>query len=192
MMFTSRFTILAVLTLLAGANAGCATCQETLYDRGVAAYELVSTYVKSENGFTECSYVDKEGDEVNCEYMNGQGWMGMDAKQDVMWNELDERSNIGLQKVGYISRFCLRQEFSSYYVFCLDQLVTINCFGHLEIMSAPPGLSVSVSNSNLGEYVHSLFERTNGDIIETKSDTHMHISEFTHEVQGRLKHMRRA
>ncbi|KAG2096753.1 uncharacterized protein F5147DRAFT_817120 [Suillus discolor] len=122
MMFTSRFTILALLTLLAGANAGCATCEETLYDDGVAAYVLVDTYVKSENGFTECSYMNDQDDEVTCEYAN-VGWMGMDAKQDVMWNELDEGCNIGLQKVGYISRFRLRQEFSSYYVFRLDQSI---------------------------------------------------------------------
>ncbi|KAG1897078.1 uncharacterized protein F5891DRAFT_1280220 [Suillus fuscotomentosus] len=79
--------------------------------------------------------------------------------QDVMSNRLDERINIGLQKVGYINRFRLRQEFSSY-VFRLDQFVTINRLEHLETMSAPPGLSVSVSNSNLGESVHSLCGRT--------------------------------
>ncbi|KAG2138437.1 uncharacterized protein EDB93DRAFT_1253393 [Suillus bovinus] len=67
-MFTSRFTILALLAFLAGANVGCATCQETLEVNGVATYELVSSYVKSDNGFTECSYVDKKGDEVACEY----------------------------------------------------------------------------------------------------------------------------
>ncbi|KAG1786123.1 uncharacterized protein HD556DRAFT_1449978 [Suillus plorans] len=62
-MFTSRFTILALLTLLAGANVGCATCQETL-KVGSSTYELVSSYVESENGYMECSYVDKKGDEV--------------------------------------------------------------------------------------------------------------------------------
>ncbi|KAG2142929.1 hypothetical protein DEU56DRAFT_792571 [Suillus clintonianus] len=69
-MFTSRFTILALLTFLAGANAGCATCQNTLEVNGVATYTLVSYYVKSDNGFTECSYVDKKGDQVTCEYTN--------------------------------------------------------------------------------------------------------------------------
>ncbi|KAG1808469.1 hypothetical protein EV424DRAFT_1425200 [Suillus variegatus] len=67
-MFTSRLTIFTLLTFLAGVNAGCATCPETLDADGVATYELVSSYVKSENGFTECSYTDKKGDEVTCEY----------------------------------------------------------------------------------------------------------------------------
>ncbi|KAG1888374.1 hypothetical protein F4604DRAFT_1717173 [Suillus subluteus] len=70
MMFTARFTILALLTFLAGANAGCATCQQTLEVDGVATYTLVNEYVRSENGYTVCDYVDKSGDEVTCEYAN--------------------------------------------------------------------------------------------------------------------------
>ncbi|KAG1781276.1 hypothetical protein EV702DRAFT_1075275 [Suillus placidus] len=71
MMFTARFAMLALLAFLTGANAGCATCQETLEVNGVATYELVSSYVRSENGFTVCDYVDnKNGDEVTCEYTN--------------------------------------------------------------------------------------------------------------------------
>ncbi|KAG1802657.1 uncharacterized protein HD556DRAFT_1437719 [Suillus plorans] len=73
-MFTSRLTIFALLTFLAGVNAGCATCPETLDVDGVATYELVSNYVKSENGFTECSYTDKKGDEVTCEYAVRNFW----------------------------------------------------------------------------------------------------------------------
>ncbi|KAG2059509.1 hypothetical protein BDR06DRAFT_949562 [Suillus hirtellus] len=71
MMFTSRITILMLLTFLAGANAGCATCPQSLDVDGVAIYELVTSYVKAENGFTECSYVDKLGDVVTCEYTDG-------------------------------------------------------------------------------------------------------------------------
>ncbi|KAG1720106.1 hypothetical protein EDB19DRAFT_1836208 [Suillus lakei] len=67
-MFTPRFAILALFTFLAGANAGCATCQETLEVDGVATYELVSDYVKSDNGFTVCNYVDEKGDVATCEY----------------------------------------------------------------------------------------------------------------------------
>ncbi|KAG1881392.1 hypothetical protein C8R48DRAFT_667266 [Suillus tomentosus] len=100
-MFTSRFTIFALLTFLAGVNAGCATCPETLEVDGVATYKLVSSYVKSKNGFTECSYTDKKGDEVTCEYarmeiqsvQNCQGRMIMDAKQDpcdVEWARREE------------------------------------------------------------------------------------------------------
>lgn len=56
MMFTSHFTILALLTFLAGVNAsgGCATCQQTIEVDGVATYELVNYYWKEVNGFTEC------------------------------------------------------------------------------------------------------------------------------------------
>ncbi|KAG1830422.1 hypothetical protein EV424DRAFT_292250 [Suillus variegatus] len=103
MMFTSCLTILALLTLLAGANAGCATCQETL-KVGSSTYELVSSYVESENGYTECSYVDKKGDEVTCVYTddgklaNGDwkcpGWSRKDecyAGCDVKWARREEQ-----------------------------------------------------------------------------------------------------
>ncbi|KAG1860437.1 hypothetical protein C8R48DRAFT_774413 [Suillus tomentosus] len=68
MIFTSRFTILALLTLLAGANAECAVCQEVLYVDGVLTYKLVRIYEDSENGFKKCIYVDKKNDVMTCEY----------------------------------------------------------------------------------------------------------------------------
>ncbi|KAG1787624.1 uncharacterized protein HD556DRAFT_1448639 [Suillus plorans] len=74
-MFTSRITILMLLTFLAGANAGCATCPQSLDVDGIAIYELVTSYVKTENGFTECSYVDKMGNVVTCEYTVRDFWM---------------------------------------------------------------------------------------------------------------------
>ncbi|KAG2124383.1 hypothetical protein DEU56DRAFT_827562 [Suillus clintonianus] len=72
-MFTSRFVVLALLTFLAGANAGCATCEETLEVDGVAAYKLVSSSVDSKNGFTVCNYADKKGGKVACEYHTDSG-----------------------------------------------------------------------------------------------------------------------
>ncbi|KAG1819223.1 uncharacterized protein BJ212DRAFT_1479339 [Suillus subaureus] len=69
-MFTARFTVLALLAFLAGANAGCATCPETLEVDGKVAYELVNSYVRSDDGYTDCTYVGKSGDEVACEYAN--------------------------------------------------------------------------------------------------------------------------
>ncbi|KAG1748187.1 CHAT domain-containing protein [Suillus lakei] len=68
MMFTSRFAILALLTFLAGANARCATCDETLEVDGAAAYKLVSNTEDSDSGYTVCKYVDNKGDQVTCEY----------------------------------------------------------------------------------------------------------------------------
>ncbi|KAG1860426.1 hypothetical protein C8R48DRAFT_245303 [Suillus tomentosus] len=188
MIFTSRFTILALLILLAGVNAECAVCQEGLYVDGVLTYKLVEESDETYNGFKKCTYVDKKNDMMTCEcwmvvrmtacYMMGvrrvRKCQRRRAMQDVMSNRLDERINIGQQKVEYIDRFRLRQKFSSY-VFRLDQFVAINRLEHLETMSAPPGLSVSVSNSNLGESVHSLFGRTSSDRIETKIDARAYL-----------------
>lgn len=56
-MFTARFTIFALLAFLAGANAGCATCEETLEVNGDVTYELVSSYMNYDNGYTTCRYV---------------------------------------------------------------------------------------------------------------------------------------
>ncbi|KIK31586.1 hypothetical protein CY34DRAFT_814565 [Suillus luteus UH-Slu-Lm8-n1] len=72
MMFTSHFTILALLTFLAGVNAsaGCKTCQQTIKVDGGATYELVGDSSKNINWVTECYYVDKNGDRVTCEYTN--------------------------------------------------------------------------------------------------------------------------
>lgn len=53
MMFTSCFTILALLAFLVGANAACATCQETLNVDGVT-YELVTSSWKMNNGNVVC------------------------------------------------------------------------------------------------------------------------------------------
>ncbi|KAG1898782.1 uncharacterized protein F5891DRAFT_1028639, partial [Suillus fuscotomentosus] len=79
MMFTSRLTIFALLTFLAGVNAGCAACEETLYGVDSATtYKLVSNYEKSENGYTECGYMDKKGDSVTCEYKD-DGWLVADG-----------------------------------------------------------------------------------------------------------------
>ncbi|KAG2111319.1 uncharacterized protein F5147DRAFT_687226 [Suillus discolor] len=68
MMFTSRLTILALLAFLVGANAACATCQETLSVNGVVTYKLVTSSWNMMNGFVDCNYMDKKGDEVTCEY----------------------------------------------------------------------------------------------------------------------------
>ncbi|KAG1717889.1 hypothetical protein EDB19DRAFT_1805739 [Suillus lakei] len=67
MMFTSRFVILALLTFLAGANAGCATCDDTLEVDGVAVYTLVNSTTEY-NGYTLCTYTNKLGTDVTCEY----------------------------------------------------------------------------------------------------------------------------
>lgn len=56
-MLTARFTIFALLTFLAGANAGCATCEKTLEVMGDETYELVNGYMNYENGYTICKYV---------------------------------------------------------------------------------------------------------------------------------------
>ncbi|KAG1881391.1 hypothetical protein C8R48DRAFT_680803 [Suillus tomentosus] len=74
MMFTSRFTILALFAFLVGANAACATCQETLDVDGVT-YELVTSLWKMNNGNVVCNYLDKKGDEVTCEYTVRNFWM---------------------------------------------------------------------------------------------------------------------
>ncbi|KAG1830423.1 hypothetical protein EV424DRAFT_1376522 [Suillus variegatus] len=80
MMFTSRLTIFALLTFLAGVNAGCAACEETLYGVDSATtYKLVSNYEKSENGYTECGYMDKKGDSVTCEYKVRDFWTLSDS-----------------------------------------------------------------------------------------------------------------
>ncbi|KAG1786532.1 uncharacterized protein HD556DRAFT_1047352 [Suillus plorans] len=74
MIFTSRFTILALLTLLAGANAECAACQEVLYVDGVLTYGLVRIE-NSDNGSKKCIYVDKMDDVMTCEYAVRVFWM---------------------------------------------------------------------------------------------------------------------
>ncbi|KAG2124378.1 hypothetical protein DEU56DRAFT_917066 [Suillus clintonianus] len=67
MMFTSHFTILALLAFLAGANAGCAICDATLEVDGAAVYTLVNSTVEHD-GYTLCTYESKLGTEVTCEY----------------------------------------------------------------------------------------------------------------------------
>ncbi|KAG1816223.1 hypothetical protein EV424DRAFT_1540866 [Suillus variegatus] len=74
MIFTSRFTILALLTLLAGANAECAACQEVLYVDGVSTYKLVKIY-DTEDGSKKCIYVDKKDDVMTCDYAVRVFWM---------------------------------------------------------------------------------------------------------------------
>jgi hypothetical protein len=56
-MFTARFTVFALLTFLAGANAGCATCEDTIEVNGDVTYELVSDSMNYDNGYTLCKYV---------------------------------------------------------------------------------------------------------------------------------------
>lgn len=56
-MLTARFTIFALLTFLAGANAGCATCDTTLEVNGQVTYKLVDSYMNYDNGYTVCEYV---------------------------------------------------------------------------------------------------------------------------------------
>lgn len=55
-MFTSRFAFLALLTFLARANAGCATCDDTVEVDGVAIYTLANSTVEY-NGYLLCTYV---------------------------------------------------------------------------------------------------------------------------------------
>ncbi|KAG2035535.1 hypothetical protein BDR03DRAFT_1089809 [Suillus americanus] len=89
-MFTARFTILALLTFLAGARAHteCATCNETLEVDGVVTYQLVNSYVRSENGYTVCNYADEAGDKTICEYANGG--MLMDGNEACpLWSRMD-------------------------------------------------------------------------------------------------------
>ncbi|KAG2097765.1 uncharacterized protein F5147DRAFT_366697 [Suillus discolor] len=65
-MFTSRFTILTLLTFLAGANAGCATCNRTL-EVGTTSYRLVNSTLQSAKAYI-CTYEDNAGDVATCEY----------------------------------------------------------------------------------------------------------------------------
>lgn len=55
-MFTSRFAFLALLTFLARANAGCATCDDTVEVDGVAVYTLANSTIEY-NGYLICTYV---------------------------------------------------------------------------------------------------------------------------------------
>ncbi|KAG1768786.1 hypothetical protein EDD22DRAFT_870645 [Suillus occidentalis] len=75
-MLTARFTIFALFTFLASANAGCATCDTTLEVNGQVTYELVDSYMKYDNGYTVCEYVGTTalGGKVTCEYGN-MGWL---------------------------------------------------------------------------------------------------------------------
>ncbi|KAG2152764.1 hypothetical protein DEU56DRAFT_775929 [Suillus clintonianus] len=68
MMLTSHFTILALLTFLTGANAGCAACADTLEVDGVAVYTLVNSTIEYKDGYTLCTYENILGLEVTCEY----------------------------------------------------------------------------------------------------------------------------
>ncbi|KAG1717888.1 hypothetical protein EDB19DRAFT_1838936 [Suillus lakei] len=97
MTFTSRFTILALLTFLAGANAECATCNATL-EVGTTSYELVNSTLESANGFTLCTYLDNKGDKVTCEYSMGMMcahfYHRIGAEQDMKWTGPNGRSNM--------------------------------------------------------------------------------------------------
>lgn len=66
-MFTSHFAFLALLTFLARANAGCATCAATVEVDGVAVYTLTNSTLEYD-GSTLCVYTSKAGTEVTCEY----------------------------------------------------------------------------------------------------------------------------
>lgn len=66
-MFTSRFAFLALLTFLARANAGCATCDDTVEVDGVAVYTLTNSTIEY-NGNLLCTYTSKVGTELTCEY----------------------------------------------------------------------------------------------------------------------------
>ncbi|KIK33213.1 hypothetical protein CY34DRAFT_813787 [Suillus luteus UH-Slu-Lm8-n1] len=87
-MITARFAIFALLAFLAGANAGCATCEETLEVNGDVTYELVSSYMNYDNGYTTCRYVDKSGDTVTCEYAN-VGLLEDGDKACPRWSRMD-------------------------------------------------------------------------------------------------------
>ncbi|KAG2097764.1 uncharacterized protein F5147DRAFT_366650 [Suillus discolor] len=67
-MFTSRFAITALFAFLAGANASCSACDNTLEVDGVALYTLANSTVET-NGYTLCTYTNsKLGTKVTCEY----------------------------------------------------------------------------------------------------------------------------
>ncbi|KAG2348387.1 hypothetical protein BDR05DRAFT_956986 [Suillus weaverae] len=73
-MFAVRFAILALLTFLAGANAGCdsPTCQE-IFEVGDAVYILLKC-MRSGDGFTVCIYEGSiKEDEAECEYSDKDG-----------------------------------------------------------------------------------------------------------------------
>ncbi|KAG2754288.1 hypothetical protein P692DRAFT_20827801 [Suillus brevipes Sb2] len=87
-MFTARFTVFALLTFLAGANAGCATCEDTIEVNGDVTYELVSDSMNYDNGYTLCKYVDTSGDTVTCEYTN-VGLLEDGDKVCPQWSRMD-------------------------------------------------------------------------------------------------------
>ncbi|KAG1787625.1 uncharacterized protein HD556DRAFT_1312656 [Suillus plorans] len=68
-MFTSRFNaIIALFAFLAGANASCSACDNTLEVDGVAVYTLANSTAET-NGYTLCTYTNsKLGTKVTCEY----------------------------------------------------------------------------------------------------------------------------
>ncbi|KAG2057486.1 hypothetical protein BDR06DRAFT_951659 [Suillus hirtellus] len=87
MIFTSCFTILALLTLLAGANAECAVCQEVLYVDGVLTYKLVR--ISSSRRVT---------DGPTCEYLVRV--FGMLSSSSFSFDTLDDRQNDGVLQDG--------------------------------------------------------------------------------------------
>ncbi|KAG1768600.1 hypothetical protein EV702DRAFT_1203227 [Suillus placidus] len=68
-MFAARFAILALLTFLAGANAGCPTCQE-IFEVGDEVYILTNCMRSGDaSGYTVCIYQSSlNDDEAECEY----------------------------------------------------------------------------------------------------------------------------
>ncbi|KAG2059507.1 hypothetical protein BDR06DRAFT_1017876 [Suillus hirtellus] len=66
MMFTSHFAIIALFAFLAGANASCVACHNTIESDGVV-YTLYNSTVES-NGYTLCTYDSKSGTDIACEY----------------------------------------------------------------------------------------------------------------------------
>src|SRR5258708_40363890 len=69
-----------------------------------------------------------------------QGWIRMDAEQDVKWKWPNGSSNIFLQIAVHISRFHPLQEFPS--LSCIDQLVIVKLLEPLISFSIPSALSL--------------------------------------------------
>ncbi|KAG2076402.1 hypothetical protein BDR04DRAFT_1090432 [Suillus decipiens] len=77
-MFSTHLTVLALLTFLAGANAGCTPCAATLTRIDGMTYKLAHSSVGIENSYVECDYRDKLGNEVICQYDSNTGLLERD------------------------------------------------------------------------------------------------------------------
>ncbi|KAG2366460.1 hypothetical protein BDR07DRAFT_1606859 [Suillus spraguei] len=74
-MFTAHLTVLALLTFLAGANAGCSPCAATWTRIDGMTYKLAYSSVEVGDSYVECGYSNKLGNDVNCQYSVRAFWM---------------------------------------------------------------------------------------------------------------------